>query len=83
MMIRNTLALLLALFVSQMFGETTNEVSHCNYLLRENDVTDDAANRFVSKLMSKMTYEEIKMVLVLEAEGATIDKGGIIHAKSE
>ena len=58
MMIRNTLALLLALFVSQMFGETTNEVSHCNYLLRENDVTDDAANRFVSKLMSKMTYEE-------------------------
>lgn len=29
----------------------------------------------------EMTYEEIKMVL--EAEGATIDKGGIIHAKSE
>ena len=62
-------------------GPVGERIKHSDYPVVWSKELDGKSVIILLTVYPKMTYEEIKTVL--EAEGATIDKGGIIHAKSE
>lgn len=62
-------------------GPVGERVKHSDYPVVWSKELDGKSIIILLTVYPKMTYEEIKKIL--EAEGATIDKGGIIHAKSE
>lgn len=62
-------------------GPVGERVKYSDYPVVWSKELDGKSIIILLTVYPKMTYEEIKKIL--EAEGATIDKGGIIHAKSE